>query len=242
MSEIPPHQIHLESQRPSDVAKINSHLAASRKRFRFWSTNKQESRAYPQVPLTPVGSDLEDESEDEQRLRDRIITQLKRVGTSGAGGTRETEEWPRILLTDERSDVVDETMGKDLFQWAVLYENQRGYAFSSASLWRMLCDSEDTYFRITLFGLAWYSARGLLPYDPPAFTIPLERGNTNPKSMITPHTLRDFQLPDATWLWVSRSWLVQMAGNGGSHDGFEYNWCFRKKGYLLHFSVIAVDR
>ncbi|KAF8321404.1 uncharacterized protein EI90DRAFT_2508250 [Cantharellus anzutake] len=49
--------------------------------------------------------------------------------------------------------------------------------------------------------------------------------------MFTPHTLKDFQLPDPTWMWVSRCWLVQMGGNGGSHDGFQYNWCFRQKGW-----------
>ncbi len=84
--------------------------------------------------------------------------------------------------------------------------------------------------RLTWSGLTRYSASTLLPNDPPPFTIPLEPGFNNPRAMVTPHTLNDFQLPDSTWMWVSRSWLVQMGDNGSSHDGFEYNWCFRQKG------------
>ncbi|KAF9509356.1 hypothetical protein BS47DRAFT_161713 [Hydnum rufescens UP504] len=202
--------VHLTAQHSSDVAKVNSHLAAARKRFRFWSTNKREAQTRRDKPAVPVDLDSESDGEDEQRLRDRIVTQLKRRGTPGTDGAKETVERPPILLVDERAHMIDGTTAQDLYQWAVLYENQRG---------------------ITLFGMAWYSSRGLLPGDPPAFTIPVEHGNAGPKSMSTPHTLRDFQLPDGTWLWVSKSWLVQMAGNGGSHDGFEYNWCFRKKGW-----------
>lgn len=84
--------------------------------------------------------------------------------------------------------------------------------------------------RLALFGLTRYSASTLLPNDPPPFTILLEPGVNDPNAMVTPHTLKDFQLPDSTWMWVSRRWLVQMGGNGSSHDGFEYNWCFREKG------------
>jgi hypothetical protein len=128
--------VHLTAQHSSDVGKVNSHLAASRKRFRFWSTNKRKAQTRRDKPLVPIDLDSESDGEDEQGLRDRIVTQLKRTGrgTPGTDGAKETVERPPILLVDESAHMIDRTTVQDLYQWAVLYENQRGCAFACAVL------------------------------------------------------------------------------------------------------------
>ncbi|KAG8916530.1 hypothetical protein FRC00_014722, partial [Tulasnella sp. 408] len=109
---------------------------------------------------------------------------------------------------------------KTVFRWAKLYENQRG---------------------ITLFGQTNYGSRSLLPkIDPTPFTHDLDgQAFENPDeaeaAMATPATLRDFQLPDGNWRWVSKTWMVDMDGNGDTcADGWQYNWAFRKKGWRPH--------
>ena len=59
---------------------------------------------------------------------------------------------------------------------------------------------------------------------------------SDPKdAMRTPYTLRDYQLPDARWRWVSNNWMVDMRGDGEVCEaGFEYNWLFRTKGWRPH--------
>lgn len=74
-----------------------------------------------------------------------------------------------------------------------------------------------------------------MPNDPPSFTVPPEYAH-DAETSITPHNLSDYQLPNASWVWVSKSWLVQMGGNGSSVDGYEYNWWFRQKGLACHTS------
>ncbi|KAF9076294.1 hypothetical protein BDP27DRAFT_896694 [Rhodocollybia butyracea] len=72
-----------------------------------------------------------------------------------------------------------------------------------------------------------YSSNSLLPSDPPPFTIPsaisLKRENQPNVS------LKQYPLPDGTWHWVSKSWMVDMRSDSGEvqHDGFEYNFWFR---------------
>jgi hypothetical protein len=100
---------------------------------------------------------------------------------------------------------------KDIYRWAIIYENQRG---------------------LTLFSTAYYSRLGLLPCDPPAFTLL----DANPahhlfasKSHQPSLTLSSYPLPDGNWHWVSKSWMVDMRGDDQvQYDGFEYNWHFRK--------------
>ncbi|KIO27694.1 hypothetical protein M407DRAFT_189057 [Tulasnella calospora MUT 4182] len=109
---------------------------------------------------------------------------------------------------------------KTVFRWAKLYENQRG---------------------ITLLGQANYGFRSLLPkIDPTPFTHDLDGQSFNTPeeaeaAMSTPATLRDYQLPDGHWRWVSKTWMVDMDGNGDTcADGWQYNWGFRKKGWRPH--------
>ncbi|KAF8560355.1 hypothetical protein OG21DRAFT_1502659 [Imleria badia] len=94
---------------------------------------------------------------------------------------------------------------KDLYRWAMLYENQRG---------------------ITLFSTPFYSPHSLLPSDPQPFTIP---HNHAPRAHHPNLSLDNYPLPDGTWRWVSAAWMVDMRTDRGEvqHDGFEYNWSFR---------------
>ncbi|KAI0275062.1 hypothetical protein BC834DRAFT_965503 [Gloeopeniophorella convolvens] len=99
----------------------------------------------------------------------------------------------------------DLLVGGDMYRWAIVYENQRG---------------------ITVFSVAYYSRLGLLPHDPPPFTVPEADGRRDKQPQVT---LEDYLLPDGTWRWVSRAWMVDMRSEGEVHyDGFEYNWVFRR--------------
>ena len=43
-------------------------------------------------------------------------------------------------------------------------------------------------------------------------------------------TLEDYPLPDGSWKWVSRGWMIDMRGDGQvQYDGFEYSRSFRSK-------------
>ncbi|KAH7345124.1 hypothetical protein B0J17DRAFT_712732 [Rhizoctonia solani] len=125
-----------------------------------------------------------------------------------------------VIRTDvrvvNRTESQDDEL-KDIYEWAILYENQRG---------------------ITIFSIPYYSKLSLLPSDPPPFTIPNEpTGHGNSRSgqrttLRAPGALADYQLPDPTWRWVSKFWMVDMRGDGEvQQDGYEYNWCFRSKGW-----------
>jgi len=100
---------------------------------------------------------------------------------------------------------VDLNIGQDIYKWAVVYENQRG---------------------VTLFSTPYYSRLGLLPHDPPPFTVPEADGRRDRQPQVSLH---NYPLPDGTWRWVSTSWMVDMRNEGEVHyDGFEYNWFFRR--------------
>ena len=79
-----------------------------------------------------------------------------------------------------------------------------------------------------MFSTPYYSYLSLLPIDPPPFTVP-----STSKSMRHSQptvSLDSYTLPDGTWRWVSRSWMVDMRGEGQTqYDGFEYNWLFQRK-------------
>lgn len=68
----------------------------------------------------------------------------------------------------------------------------------------------------------------LLPLDPPPFTVP--SALTSPRADQPTVSLAEYPLPDGAWRWVSRSWMIDMRGEGQvQHDGFEYSWFFRSK-------------
>lgn len=103
------------------------------------------------------------------------------------------------------SDIRD--INKDEYRWAVVYENQRG---------------------LTVLSSPYYSHLSLLPIDPPQFTIPSDSFKRSRQPNIS---LSNYPLPDGTWRWVSRSWMIDMRTDSGEvqYDGFEYNWFFRQK-------------
>ncbi|KII94380.1 hypothetical protein PLICRDRAFT_88608 [Plicaturopsis crispa FD-325 SS-3] len=103
----------------------------------------------------------------------------------------------------------EDLQSKDVYRWAMLYENQRG---------------------ITLFSTRYYSALSLLPSDPSPFTLP----SAVPTSRATQPELSfdEYPLPDGNWRWVSRAWMIDVRTDGSAqHDGFEYNWSFRTGGW-----------
>src|SRR6266511_997646 len=78
--------------------------------------------------------------------------------------------------------------------------------------------------------MPYYSSLSLLPTDPAPYTLP-DASNQEPSHQ-PPVTLTTYPLPDGTWRWVSRSWMIDMRSESTQgqvqHDGFEYNWVFRK--------------
>ncbi|RDX55853.1 hypothetical protein OH76DRAFT_1396203 [Lentinus brumalis] len=102
---------------------------------------------------------------------------------------------------------LDEDYRKDVYRWAVLYENQRG---------------------ATVFSTPCYSPLTLLPLDPPPFTIPT--AIRSPRKNQPTVSIEDYPLPDGSWKWVSRAWMIDMRGDGQvQYDGFEYSRSFRSK-------------
>ncbi|OJT15833.1 Meiotically up-regulated gene 65 protein [Trametes pubescens] len=117
---------------------------------------------------------------------------------------------PELVDISDASNLaaeIDEDYDKDVYRWAVLYENQRG---------------------AMVFSTAYYSALTLLPLDPPPFTIPT--AIRSPRKGQPTVSLEDYPLPDGLWKWVSRAWMIDMRGDGQvQYDGFEYSRSFRSK-------------
>lgn len=117
----------------------------------------------------------------------------------------------QIELDGSSAPLEDDT--KDVYRWAVVYENQRG---------------------ITMFSVPYYSHLSLLPWDPPAFTLPDTYDVTDGKFYLSKShkptiSLSSYPLPNGDWKWVSKSWMIDMRSDGQvQYDGFEYNWVFRK--------------
>lgn len=79
-----------------------------------------------------------------------------------------------------------------------------------------------------VFSTAYYSPLTLLPLDPPPFTIPTAA--KCPSKNRPTVTLDDYPLPDGSWKWASRAWMIDMRGDGEvQYDGFEYARSFRSK-------------
>ncbi|KAI0361611.1 hypothetical protein OH77DRAFT_1469432 [Trametes cingulata] len=121
---------------------------------------------------------------------------------------------------------LDENYDRDVYRWAILYENQRG---------------------AMVFSTPYYSALTLLPLDPPAFTIPT--ADPSPRKKQPTVSLEDFPLPDGSWKWVSRAWMIDMRGDGQvQYDGFEYSSSFRSRkwgpnpGFMSHRGLVRRRR
>lgn len=117
----------------------------------------------------------------------------------------------------DNSALINDDYSKDLYQWAVIYENQRG---------------------MTLFSTPYYSKLSLLPTDPSPFTLP---DNSYKRSEQPPVSFEEYPLPDGNWHWVSRCWMIDMRSDSGEvqHDGFEYNWMFRKHNWRAQVGFVS---
>ncbi|KAG1749989.1 uncharacterized protein EDB91DRAFT_1344565 [Suillus paluster] len=106
---------------------------------------------------------------------------------------------------------------KNEYRWAVVYENQRG---------------------LTVFSSPYYSHLSLLPIDPPQFTVPSKSLKQSRQPNIS---LSNYPLPDGTWRWVSRSWMIDMRTDSGEvqYDGFEYNWFFRENNWHAEIGKLS---
>jgi hypothetical protein len=85
-------------------------------------------------------------------------------------------------------------------------------------------------YSTTIFSIPYYSSLSLLPTDPPPFTLPCSTDKRSFKANISNVSPASYPLPDGRWLWVSNDWMIDMRSDSGEvqHDGFEYNWRFRK--------------
>ncbi|KAG1864206.1 hypothetical protein DFJ58DRAFT_205262 [Suillus subalutaceus] len=132
------------------------------------------------------------------------------------GSNKSIEQLPPLEQTSDNTATITLDLSgisdipgidKDVYRWAVVYENQRG---------------------LTVLSSPYYSHLSLLPIDPPQFTIPSDSLKRSRQPNIS---LSNYALPDGTWRWVSRSWMIDMRTDSGEvqYDGFEYNWFFREK-------------
>ena len=81
---------------------------------------------------------------------------------------------------------------------------------------------------LTVLSTPCYSSLTLLPTDPYPFTVP----PASSKRSLQPNvSLNNYPLPDGTWRWVSKAWMIDMRADLGEvqHDGYEYNWSFREQ-------------
>lgn len=82
------------------------------------------------------------------------------------------------------------------FVYDFLYQHQRGAFF---------------------FGTPKFSSKSLLPVDPDEWT--------DPKFQTSAMDTSDYELPDPSWEWVHKTWLVDMTGDV-DEDGWEYAMTF----------------
>jgi len=118
----------------------------------------------------------------------------------------------------DNTALIGEDIYQDRYEWAIVYENQRG---------------------MTVFSIPYYSSLSLLPSDPSPFTLP---NAPTKRSKQPPVSLETYPLPDGNWHWVSRCWMIDMRTDAGEvqHDGFEYNWVFRQHNWRArvgHFNA-----
>ncbi|KAF9453820.1 hypothetical protein P691DRAFT_812435 [Macrolepiota fuliginosa MF-IS2] len=179
-----PHAADAVRQRLVPTSRLSRIFSSSRLRLR------SSSKRGPQ-------NDVDSNSE--------IHSEISEIQETSASNTASATDYIPIVLDNNGIQGQDDET-KDKFEWAIVYENQRG---------------------MTLFSISYYSALSLLPTDPSAFTLP---NASQKRSQQPPITLSTYPLPDGNWRWVSRAWMIDMRSDPGivQHDGFEYNWMFRR--------------
>lgn len=215
------------------------------------SSTSQESLPFPSDYIPPPPSLAQDDSVADaihQRLtpKSRLLRVLSfqklRLRTSSSSKkslrndsnpsetpveANSVQEFSATISTSTPNDIPitlnggpkgEEDENTDRYEWAVVYENQRG---------------------MTLFSIPYYSALSLLPSDPSAFTLP---NASHKRSEQPPITLTTYPLPDGSWRWVSRAWMIDMRNSDSGvvqHDGFEYNWVFRRHNWRAQVGFLS---
>ena len=91
-----------------------------------------------------------------------------------------------------------------------------------------------------MFSTPYYSPQSLLPLDPPPYTLPTPKPSKGTWRTQPTVSLASYPLPDGTWRWVSRSWMIDMRGDGlVQHDGFEYAWSFRSSSWRPEIGTLS---
>lgn len=152
-------------------------------------------------------------------------------GTRKRGSQVDTTQAPPPVEVDsgiilDDTALVHEDLQTDRYEWAIIYENQRGCALYAVDI-GTIHPHTFTVIRMTVFSIPYYSSLSLLPTDPSPFTLP---NASLKRSKQAPISLESYPLPDGNWRWVSRCWMIDMRADSGEvqHDGFEYNWMFRR--------------
>ncbi|KAA1475801.1 hypothetical protein DENSPDRAFT_447816 [Dentipellis sp. KUC8613] len=192
---------------PLDALKLDdpAEVDAARLRVNKRNTGLLSAISLPQIRHSWHGS-----------IKPSVQKGKRRASTSeepadGVGASQSIELPHDISLKD--ASLPDD---KDVYRWAVVYENQRG---------------------VTLFSSAYYSPQSLLPIDPPAFTL---ADAVHPRDKHAGVSLNDYSLPDGTWRWVSNTWMIDMPSEGEvQYDGFEYNWFFRKRNWRAQVGTMS---
>jgi len=83
----------------------------------------------------------------------------------------------------------------------LLYENQRG---------------------LFIFGLPKFSSKALNQVDPNSWT--------DEKQKYSPMDIHNYQLPDPTWEWVYKEWMIDMSGDV-DEEGWEYAFNFHNSSW-----------
>ncbi|KAH9849753.1 hypothetical protein C2E23DRAFT_861726 [Lenzites betulinus] len=183
---------------PPEAIQIDDYIAAEEARRRFYSRGFFHNVSLPHFRKRRAKA----------RRREASLASSSVVNVDAFASTPEI---PDLVDISEGAEL-DEDYDKDVYRWAILYENQRGSPPCSAMV----------------LSTAYYSALTLLPLDPPPFTIPT--AIRSPRKNQPTVSLEDYPLPDGSWKWVSRAWMIDMRGDGQvQYDGFEYSRSFRSK-------------
>ncbi|CAG8609430.1 16380_t:CDS:10 [Funneliformis mosseae] len=108
----------------------------------------------------------------------------------------------KIIREQGNDGIINEhTTKTNEHAYDILYENQRG---------------------LFLFGLPKFSSKALNQVDPNSWT------DRNQK--YSPMDIYNFQLPDPTWEWVHKEWLIDMSGDV-DEEGWEYAFNFHSSSW-----------
>ncbi|KAI0068189.1 hypothetical protein BV25DRAFT_1911204 [Artomyces pyxidatus] len=201
--------------------RSEDNTAADQARLHIQQRKHAVSRISSVPNLLRHRKDADKDAEPQKNARRFSIGGFRKPGESSP------DVQPLVIDLDDSSMAVNDLdQDRDVYRWAVVYENQRGLVAIPSSANRRMHPDFWYGYRVTLFSTAYYSPLSLLPNDPPPFTIPEADGKRSKQPQVS---LDEYPLPDGTWRWVSKSWMVDMRNDGQvQYDGFEYNWFFRR--------------